>query len=54
MAGKDDPERRGVIPNAFEHIFNHIARSQDEVGVSANTTLAHCSTDLLNFVLSLP
>ncbi|XP_045581615.1 kinesin-like protein KIF3B isoform X2 [Procambarus clarkii] len=24
---RDDPDQRGVIPNSFEHIFNHIARS---------------------------
>ncbi|CAM1320682.1 KIF3B (predicted), partial [Pycnogonum litorale] len=27
---KDDAENRGVIPNSFEHIFNHIARSQNQ------------------------
>lgn len=27
---RDDPERRGVIPNSFEHIFSHIARSQNQ------------------------
>lgn len=26
----DDPENRGVIPNSFEHIFSHIARSQNQ------------------------
>ncbi|XP_049446306.1 kinesin-like protein KIF3C [Epinephelus fuscoguttatus] len=25
-----DPERRGVIPNAFDHIFTHISRSQSD------------------------
>lgn len=25
-----DPEKRGIIPNSFEHIFNHIARSQNQ------------------------
>ncbi|XP_053106446.1 kinesin-like protein KIF3C isoform X2 [Hemicordylus capensis] len=25
-----DPERRGVIPNSFEHIFTHISRSQNQ------------------------
>ncbi|XP_066968368.1 kinesin-like protein KIF3B isoform X4 [Macrobrachium rosenbergii] len=24
---RDDPDQRGVIPNSFEHIFDHIARS---------------------------
>lgn len=24
-----DPEKQGVIPRSFEHIFNHIARSHD-------------------------
>lgn len=27
---RNDPERRGVIPNSFEHVFNHIARSQNK------------------------
>ena len=27
---KGDPERRGVIPNSFDHIFSHIAQTQDE------------------------
>ncbi|XP_069939114.1 kinesin-like protein KIF3B isoform X4 [Cherax quadricarinatus] len=27
---RDDPEHRGVIPNSFEHIFNHIARSVNQ------------------------
>nr|XP_027224336.1 kinesin-II 95 kDa subunit-like [Penaeus vannamei]XP_027224340.1 kinesin-II 95 kDa subunit-like [Penaeus vannamei] len=27
---RDDPEQRGVIPNSFEHIFNHIARSSNQ------------------------
>ncbi|XP_074537353.1 kinesin-like protein KIF3B [Halichoeres trimaculatus] len=27
---KNDPERRGVIPNSFEHIFTHISRSQNQ------------------------
>ena len=27
---KNDPEMRGVIPNSFEHIFQHISRSQDQ------------------------
>ncbi|KAM7367634.1 hypothetical protein PAMP_013920 [Pampus punctatissimus] len=25
-----DPEKRGVIPNAFDHIFTHISRSQSD------------------------
>nr|XP_006006714.1 PREDICTED: kinesin-like protein KIF3C [Latimeria chalumnae] len=25
-----DPDRRGVIPNCFEHIFTHISRSQNQ------------------------
>ncbi|XP_046380211.1 kinesin-II 95 kDa subunit-like [Haliotis rufescens] len=27
---KNDPEMRGVIPNSFEHIFQHISRSQNQ------------------------
>ncbi|XP_056129894.1 kinesin-like protein KIF3B [Lampris incognitus] len=27
---KNDPERRGVIPNSFDHIFTHISRSQNQ------------------------
>ncbi|RVE70293.1 hypothetical protein OJAV_G00062520 [Oryzias javanicus] len=27
---RKDPERRGVIPNSFEHIFTHISRSQNQ------------------------
>uniref|UniRef100_A0A8D3C252 Kinesin-like protein n=1 Tax=Scophthalmus maximus TaxID=52904 RepID=A0A8D3C252_SCOMX len=27
---RNDPERRGVIPNSFEHIFTHISRSQNQ------------------------
>uniref|UniRef100_A0A914UIK8 Kinesin-like protein n=1 Tax=Plectus sambesii TaxID=2011161 RepID=A0A914UIK8_9BILA len=27
---RDDPEKRGVIPNSFDHIFQHIARSQNQ------------------------
>ncbi|KAI1280416.1 Kinesin-like protein Klp68D [Halotydeus destructor] len=27
---KNDPEKRGIIPSSFEHIFNHIARSQNQ------------------------
>lgn len=27
---RTDPEKRGVIPNSFEHIFSHIARSQNK------------------------
>ncbi|XP_043566443.1 kinesin-like protein KIF3B [Chiloscyllium plagiosum] len=27
---RTDPERRGVIPNSFEHIFTHISRSQNQ------------------------
>ncbi|XP_072097804.1 kinesin-like protein KIF3B isoform X3 [Mobula birostris] len=27
---RSDPERRGVIPNSFEHIFTHISRSQNQ------------------------
>lgn len=31
MAGeREDPDKRGVIPNSFEHIFSHIASTQDE------------------------
>lgn len=26
----DDKERRGIIPNSFSHIFNHIARTTDK------------------------
>ena len=25
-----DPEKRGIIPNSFEHIFTHISRSQNQ------------------------
>ncbi|KAG6923331.1 kinesin family member 3C [Chelydra serpentina] len=25
-----DPEKRGVVPNSFEHIFTHISRSQNQ------------------------
>nr|AYV89279.1 kinesin KIF3B isoform X2 [Tetranychus evansi] len=27
---RDDPSRQGIIPNAFEHIFSHIARSSNQ------------------------
>ncbi|XP_034060929.1 kinesin-like protein KIF3B [Gymnodraco acuticeps] len=27
---RNDPERRGVIPNSFEHVFTHISRSQNQ------------------------
>lgn len=27
---RDDPDKRGVIPNSFEHIFDHISRSQNQ------------------------
>ncbi|XP_053500144.1 kinesin-like protein KIF3B isoform X8 [Ictalurus furcatus] len=27
---RNDPEKRGVIPNSFEHIFTHISRSQNQ------------------------
>lgn len=27
---KNDPELKGVIPNSFEHIFGHIARTQNQ------------------------
>ncbi|XP_064634022.1 kinesin-II 95 kDa subunit-like [Lineus longissimus] len=27
---KNDPEMRGVIPNSFEHIFQHIARTENQ------------------------
>ncbi|XP_049608362.1 kinesin-like protein KIF3B [Syngnathus scovelli] len=27
---KNDPERRGVIPNSFDHVFTHISRSQNQ------------------------
>ncbi|XP_038053158.1 kinesin-II 95 kDa subunit-like [Patiria miniata] len=27
---RSDPESRGVIPNSFEHIFTHIARTQNQ------------------------
>lgn len=26
----DDPELRGVIPNAYHHIFQHIAQSRNQ------------------------
>ena len=27
---RSDPELRGVIPNAFDHIFTHIQRTENE------------------------
>jgi len=27
---KNDPVMRGVIPNSFEHIFNHIQNSENQ------------------------
>ncbi|TSM04924.1 Kinesin-like protein KIF3B [Bagarius yarrelli] len=27
---RSDPEKRGVIPNSFDHIFTHISRSQNQ------------------------
>ncbi|XP_053309333.1 kinesin-like protein KIF3B [Spea bombifrons] len=27
---RNDPEKRGVIPNSFEHVFTHISRSQNQ------------------------
>ena len=27
---RSDPVLRGVIPNSFEHIFTHIARTQNQ------------------------
>ena len=27
---RNDPEKRGVIPNSFEHIFSHIAKSVNQ------------------------
>lgn len=26
-----EPEKRGIIPNSFAHIFGHIAKSEGEV-----------------------
>ncbi|KAG5265780.1 hypothetical protein AALO_G00246300 [Alosa alosa] len=30
MQGSPEPEKRGVIPNSFHHIFTHISRSQNQ------------------------
>lgn len=30
LGPKNDPELRGVIPNSFEHIFQHIARTENQ------------------------
>lgn len=30
MEGEDTPEKRGIIPNSFAHIFGHIAKSEGE------------------------
>jgi len=27
---KSDPELKGVIPNSFDHIFSHIARTENQ------------------------
>jgi len=27
---KSDPEQKGVIPNSFDHIFSHIARTENQ------------------------
>ena len=27
---RDEPEKKGIIPNSFDHIFNHIARSSNQ------------------------
>ena len=27
---RSDPDMRGVIPNSFDHIFTHIARTQNQ------------------------
>ncbi len=39
MGYKDNPEERGIIPNAFEHIFGFI----DQVGNSGMKFLVRCS-----------
>ena len=28
---RDEPEKRGIIPNSFAHIFGHIAKCEGEV-----------------------
>ena len=28
---RDEPEKRGIIPNSFAHIFGHIAKCKGEV-----------------------
>lgn len=28
---RNDKEKRGIIPNSFEHIFSHINQSENEV-----------------------
>ena len=27
---RGDPEKQGLIPNSFDHIFSHISHTQDE------------------------
>lgn len=39
MGLKDDPEERGIIPNAFEHIFTYI----DAIENRAKKFLVRCS-----------
>ena len=28
---RDEPEKRGIVPNSFAHIFGHIAKCKGEV-----------------------
>ena len=30
LGNRSDPEERGVIPNSFDHVFTHIARTQNK------------------------
>ncbi|XP_065844544.1 kinesin-II 95 kDa subunit-like isoform X2 [Oscarella lobularis] len=44
---RNDPDQRGVIPNSFDHIFTHIARSHDQMGADGEN---HIRVGKLNLV----
>ena len=39
---RDEPEKRGIVPNSFAHIFGHIAKCGGEVQYVSYITYINC------------
>ena len=48
---RDEPEKRGIVPNSFAHIFGHIAKCKGEVQYVSCINRINCIRNFSTIVM---